>query len=951
MSDRDSSRNGRRELLLRQLDLLFAHARLSQCLILLAATVVAMLVWDHTPQPLLAVWLSVICTLALLQLRTAERFSRCTSEQRLRRRWPVLFQVGSSLSGLALGLGLVLLVPVNAFSIQTISYAVIAGAVLCVSIIHAPRFSACLSFVIPGWLLPTLFLLFQDDPTSPYWGLMGIILFGCMLLAGALIHRSSTRTLQSNLRNRALLFRLDEARQQAEALNLQLSGEIEHRRQAEQELRHSHQVLEQRVHQRTGELQQAQARLSMALEASALGLWDWDLESDQVYHSHLEEIFGLSEPRLTMHGVLKPRLHPDDIERVKRALIEHFKHGTPYCVEYRVRHQQGHWVWVEDNGRAVQRDSNQRAIRMIGTRRDITARRQRHEQERLAATVFEATSDGIFILDPDQQILAVNQAFSVITGYPARDVIGRKLTTFSNDPETLDTYARMRAALRSQDRWQGEVMEQRRSGERYPQWLQLAVVRDTLGEVTHYVGFFADQSLSRRNEERLRYLSDHDPLTQLANRSLFTHRLDEATGMARSQGQSLALLHVDLDRFKYINDTLGHIQADTLLCEMADRLRELLPDAFIIARLSADEFVVVMQNRAQEQLAELAQRLLDRLGQPLTIGDSELIVSASVGISLFPDDARDSLQLINRANQAMQHAKQTGGNCFRFYSADLPDPRMDRLHLENELRRAIVDGQLLVHYQPKLHLSSNLITGAEALVRWQHPVRGMLPPADFIAIAEETGLVLPLGNQVLRQACRQASEWLHQGPVAIRIAVNMSVQQLRQPEFSAEVADILREARLPANLLELELTESMLLEQSTTVTANLAALQELGVKLSVDDFGTGYSSLAYLKHFPIHSLKIDRAFISELDEQSRDSAIVRAIIAMAHSMQLQVVAEGVEQESQLAFLRAQGCDEVQGYLISKPVSAAALTELLQRRHRDSQRPLVVQDTQRSSSQI
>src|SRR5690606_27768427 len=264
----------------------------------------------------------------------------------------------------------------------------------------------------------------------------------CMLLAGALIHRSSTRTLQSNLRNRALLFRLDEARQQAEALNIQLTGEIEHRRQVEQELRHSHEVLEHRVNQRTIELQQTQARLSMALEASALGLWDWDLESDLVYHSHLEEIFGLSEPQLTMRGVLKPRLHPDDVERVNRALIDHFKHGTPYCVEYRVRHQQGHWVWVEDNGRAVQRDSNNRAIRMIGTRRDITARRQRHEQERLAATVFEATSDGIFILDPDQQILAVNQAFRVITGYPARDVIGRKLTSLSNDPETLDTYAR-----------------------------------------------------------------------------------------------------------------------------------------------------------------------------------------------------------------------------------------------------------------------------------------------------------------------------------------------------------------------------------------------------------------------------------------------------------------------------------------------------------------------------
>lgn len=938
------------ELRRRQLELLFSHARLSQWLILLAAAVIASLVWTPAPRPLLLGWLAVVCALALLQLRTAERFQRSSAEQRLRRRWPILFYTGSTLSGLALGLIQVLLVPVDSFSVQTSTYAVSAGVVLCVSIIYAQRFSAFLSFAIPGWLVPALFLIVQDDPSSPHWGLMGITLFGCMLLAGAFINRSATRTLQSTLRNRALLFRLDEARQQAEALNLQLTGEIGHRRQVEQELRDSHEALEHRVNQRTTELQQTQARLSMALEASALGLWDWDLESDIVYHSHLEEIFGISQTPLTMRGVLKPRVHPDDSERVNRALIEHFKQGTPYSVEYRVRHQRGHWVWVEDNGRAIQRDSSNRAIRMIGTRRDITTRRQRHEQERLAATVFEATSDGIFILDPGQRILAVNQAFSVITGYPAQDVIGQPLFTRSSDPETLETYARMRAALRNQDRWAGEVMEQRRSGERYPQWLQLAVVRNSHNEVTHYVGFFADQSISRKTEERLRYLSDHDPLTRLANRSLFTHSLDEAIGMARNHSQSLALLHIDLDRFKYINDTLGHIQADALLCEVADRLRDLLPEALMLARLSADEFVVVEQNLSQRQLTESAECLLAKLGEPVQLGGSELIVSASIGISLFPDNARNSLQLINRANQAMQHAKRMGGNCFKFYSTDLPGPQVDRLHLENELRRAIADEQLLVHYQPKLHLTSNMITSAEALVRWQHPTRGMLPPAEFISIAEETGLILPLGNLVLRLACRQASQWLHEGPMAVRVAVNMSVQQLRQPEFAGEVAEMLREARLPANLLELELTESMLLEQGVTVADNLNALQDQGVKLSVDDFGTGYSSLAYLKHFPIHSLKIDRTFISELDEQSRDSAIVRAIVAMAHSLQLQVVAEGVEQESQLAFLRTQGCDEVQGYLISKPIPAEALTRLLQHRQPGNRRQLTAELAQRSSNQ-
>ena len=919
---------------LHQLDLMFLYSRLSQWLVLLAAAVVTVLVWEHTPRDLLLGWLAVVFGLTLLRIRVACAYHRSSAERRLRPRWRVLFYTGNILSGLALGLVHVLLVPVDTFSVQASTYAVTAGVMLCVSIIYAHRFSAFLTFAIPGWLPSTVFLLVQKDSTSPYWGLMGVTLFGCILLAAAFINRSATRAMQGSLRNQALLFRLDEAREQAEALNVQLTGEIQHRRQVEQQLRNSHDALEHRVAQRTTELQQTQVRLSMALEASALGLWDWDLVSDIVYHSHLQEIFGLTDTQVTMRGVLKPRVHPDDAERVREALLSHFKQGTPYCMEYRVRHQQGHWVWVEDNGRAVERDSSNRALRMIGTRRDITARRQRHEQERLAATVFEATSDGIFILDPQQQVLTVNQAFSVITGYPARDVIGQQLFSRSADPETLETYARMRAALRTQDRWEGEIIEQRRSGERYPQWLQLTVVRNEHNEVTHYVGFFADQTISRKTEEQLRYLSDHDPLTQLANRSLFTHKLDEATALARNQGQSLTLLHIDLDRFKYINDTLGHIQADALLCEVADRLRDTLPEAFILARLSADEFVVVEQDLAEPDTEELAERLLQKLAEPILVAGNELIISASIGISLFPDNARSSLQLINRANQAMQHAKQMGGNCFKFYSSDLPSPKVDRLHLENELRKAIAEQQLLVHYQPKLHLASNLITGVEALVRWQHPTRGMLPPAEFIGIAEETGLILPLGNLVLRLACEQAIQWVLDGPMSLRVAVNMSVQQLRQPQFAAEVAEILQETGLPAHLLELELTESMLLEQSTTVADNLTALQQQGVKLSVDDFGTGYSSLAYLKHFPIHSLKIDRAFINELDEQSRDSAIVRAIVAMAHSMNLQVVAEGVEQESQLAFLRTQGCDEVQGYLISKPVPAQVLTQLLQKRQRN-----------------
>lgn len=556
----------------------------------------------------------------------------------------------------------------------------------------------------------------------------------------------------------------------------------------------------------------------------------------------------------------------------------------------------------------------------------------RQEQERLAATVFEATSDGIFILDPQQRVLAVNQAFSVITGYRARDMVGRALPSRRKDADTPDTHALLQTALLSQDRWEGELIEERRSGERYPQWLQLTVVRNDSGEITHYVGFFTDRTVSRQTEEQLRYLTEHDPLTHLGNRSLFTRKLNEAIGHARTHGHSLAVLHIDLDRFKNINDTLGHEQADALLRKMADRLKALLPNAFILARLGADEFAVVKQNMSRQALTELARKLLQKLDEPVQIGGTELIMSASIGVSQFPAEAGNSLQLVNQASQAMQHAKYLGGNCFQFYSVDLPARNTDHLQLENELRKAIADDQLQIYYQPKLHLASGTIGGAEALVRWQHPTHGMLLPGKFITVAEESGLILPLGEQVLRRACEQARQWLNDG-LPVRVAVNMSVQQLRQPHLAIQVENILQTTGLPASLLELELTESMLLEHSDTVENNIAALQALGVELAVDDFGTGYSSLAYLRRFPIHSLKIDRAFICELDEQPRDAAIVRAIIAMAHSMNLRVVAEGVEQESQLSFLRNQGCDEVQGFLISKPVPAEAFTRLLQQQTR------------------
>lgn len=438
-----------------------------------------------------------------------------------------------------------------------------------------------------------------------------------------------------------------------------------------------------------------------------------------------------------------------------------------------------------------------------------------------------------------------------------------------------------------------------------------------------------NKELARQYEERTRFLSHYDELTGLANRTLFNERLREAHQHVRRGGRNLALLHINLDRFKLLNDSLGHEVADQLLRQVGRRLSAELTEADTVARLSADEFAVLFNTYGNlTTMARVATRLLAKLRSPLSISGHELVISACVGIALLPDSARDIAALVTQANMAMQHAKHLGGNNFQFYTESLQARTLERLQLEIQLRRAIEEGQLEVFYQPKLELASGRLGSAEALVRWRHPTRGMVPPGEFIGLAEETGLIADIGEFVLRQACRQSREWQRQGLRPIRVSVNLSVHQLRQGKLVSLVRQVLDEAGLMPEYLELELTESQLLDSVEHIISTFKQLRELGVKLAIDDFGTGYSSLSYLKRFPVDYVKIDQAFIRGLNEGTEDAAITRAIIAMAHSLELKVVAEGVENAEQLAFLKAHYCDEVQGYLISRPVEASAMGDIL-----------------------
>jgi diguanylate cyclase (GGDEF)-like protein/PAS domain S-box-containing protein len=919
--------------------MLYQGSQVPTLFMLLCGVVCAFLLWGALPPLLLGSWSIWLVILAVLRLVQVRAFKKTLPSRQAESYWRHLFLLGAGASGLTLAFAAIALVPAQVFYLQALIYGLITTAILSASVAYAISFTAFLTFALPAMVPSVGFLLLSDNSLQQGWGVLGSVLLLALLLVAWQVNRLVQRSLLQRFYNQALISNLEYAKLQGEGLNSELAHEVEQRRRAERELRQAHGELEMRVAERTlaldetaHALSKSRERLTMAIEASELGLWDWNLQSDEVHHSRLKEIFGLEPHEVqVMLRDLTPRLHPDDLPVLRRALIEHMKgRSDDYQVEYRIKHADGHWVWIEDRGRAVERDSESRVLRMLGTRRDISARKVQEQQQQLAATVFEAASEGIVILDPDYRLLSVNQAFSDVTGYRQDEVIGKSVISLaSSNDDTRRQYQLIRLELENIGSWRGELIEMRKNGELYPQWLQLNVVRDSQGRVSHIVGFFADLSSRREAEERLRYLSHYDELTGLANRSLFKERLHEASQRARKSGRSIALLHVDLDRFKLLNDSLGHEVADQLLRQVSRRLTQAVPEADTLARLSGDEFAILIDSYGSlSSLARLASRLLSKLRVPMSVGGHELVVSASLGISLLPDNAREISALVSQANMAMQHAKHLGGNTFQFFTDNLQACTLERLQLENQLRKGINEGQLEVFYQPKLCLDSDSINAAEALVRWRHPELGLVPPNDFIGLAEETGLIGAIGEFVLRQACTQARAWQEQGLEQIRVSVNLSVHQLRQGNLLSLVRQVLKETGLAAQFLELELTESQLLDNVESVISTFQQLRELGVKLAIDDFGTGYSSLSYLKRFPVDYVKIDQTFIRDLTPGSEDAAITRAIIVMAHSLELKVVAEGVETQDQLDFLKSQRCDEIQGYLISRPVPAEQFAQLL-----------------------
>ena len=635
---------------------------------------------------------------------------------------------------------------------------------------------------------------------------------------------------------------------------------------------------------------------------------------------------------------LENLIHPDDRSQVRAAIMTALAEGSRYRVEYRLCCRDGSEKWVLERGAGVIDERGERVLEgfIEDISEEVVRRRRVAEAELRYRSIFENSVIGIFQTTDDGHYLAANAALARLYGYASPDELMASLRDIATrlyvNPQRRDEFARL---IRRNGRvidFESEVF--RADGKRI--WIaeNAHAVRGPDGELLYYEGTVEDISERREYQARLEHQATHDPLTGLPNRNLLEERLNEAVRAARSSGGRVSLAFVDIDNFKFVNDSLGHAAGDALLVGMAHRLRhcvEGLRNVGTVARYGGDEFVLILSDQpALAQSVDTIERVTQAVRQPMSIEGHELRMDCSIGVSIFPDDGADLQSLLRYADVAMHHAKREGKGQFQFYTDVLDSAAHERLALESALRRAVEGGELSVAYQPKVD-AYGTACGFEALVRWESPDFGSVSPVRFIPVAEETGMILPITDFVLRSACREAASWAGRGlddGQGLHVAVNLSARLFKDPQLVRQIAQVLEETGLAPQQLELEITESLLMGELDYIVAMLGELRALGVRIAIDDFGTGYSSLAYLKRLPIDILKVDRAFVMECDRSSQEMAIPRAIISLGQSLNMHIVAEGIERPSQLAALAAHGCHEFQGYLIAKPLTPEGVVGFL-----------------------
>lgn len=679
-------------------------------------------------------------------------------------------------------------------------------------------------------------------------------------------------------------------------------------------------------------LRESEQRWSFALEGSGDGVWDWNIPANTMFYSptYLQILGYETDEAIASVEDFGARVHPDDKTEVLDSTVQLLRGDIPvFSREFRLRCKDESYKWVLSRGKVILRSAEGQPERVIGTISDISARKQAETELHLAAEVFARCAEAILITDRENRIISVNRAFTEITGYQSEDVIGQNPRILSSGRQDQAFYQTMWATLQTSGHWRGEIWNRRKNGRIYPEWLSISVVREPSGQISRYIAIFTDISDSKQAAERMQYLSTHDALTGLANLAQLEETLEQAVAKARDQHDHLSLISLSLNHLHETNDRFGHTAGDLLLKLTAERLQQLVPVETLVSRQNGEQFHILLYGIDIAGTRLIAQTIIEQLSHFALLDGTVLEVFPCVGISLHPEHGADAAGLLKNADVAMFHLIESGRHGMQFYGPEMNAGALQQMTLENSLRQALEQEELQIHFQPLYDLKSNRIVGAEALLRWKHPEMDMVSPTLFIELAEESGVIIPIGEWMMQRICRQLHDWQAAGLRTVPISVNLSPQQFRQPELPQQIENLLKKNNINPFFIEIEITENTLTENLDESSQIIRNLKKDGIRVNVDDFGTGHSSLAHLKRFHIDKLKIDPSFIANLLDDADDSAIVRGMISMAHSMRIEVVAEGVETQKQLDFLKALNCDQVQGFFYSEALAAVDFSKLLE----------------------
>lgn len=682
------------------------------------------------------------------------------------------------------------------------------------------------------------------------------------------------------------------------------------------------------------DLKNEQQHLYNILWGTGAGTWEWNVQNgENVVNEEWAKILGYTLEELApVHYTTWEKLtHPEDFALAHTILELHFRGERDYYeCEMRMRHKNGEWIWVLTRGRVVVYDEQAKPLWMAGVLLPITERIESENQLRKLSQAVEQSPSSIIITDLDGTIEYANSHFFTMSGYSKNEVIGKNPKLFKSGKTPKTTYQDMWAHLHRGMNWHGEFINWSKDRTEYIQSVHISPIFQSDGKITHYVAVEEDITEKKRSEEHIYNLANFDTLTGLPNRGQLENFFKYILSLSKRNNTSFAVMFLDLDKFKEINDTLGHTIGDGMLVESAKRFKSLIRDVDIVARMGGDEFIFILSNTDAHGVENVVQKLLEAIREPYTVEQYKLNISASIGIAIYPYDGTDIDTLSKNADTAMYSAKEEGRNGYRFFTTEMQIKSFWNLQLNTALRDALKNKEFHLVYQPQLSIENAKVIGAEALIRWNNPELGSVSPAEFIPAAEENGLILPIGEWVLRTAVAQVREWMDSKQPPIVMSVNLSTVQFRHPDLPNLVSQILDEYDVPSKYLELELTESMAMHDPHTAINIMNNFYERGIRMSIDDFGTGYSSLSYLKKFKIYKLKIDQSFVCDISTDADDKAIVSAVINMAHSLGLKTIAEGVETIEQLEYLRGQGCDEIQGYYYSKPLPASEFQAFLEK---------------------